>query len=192
MNKTLYFIRHAQAEHNVALEKHNNNKDILIENKYFDSKLSKRGREQRRQLLNKDEIKEVDIIFVSPLTRTLETAEILCNLKKPIVALELVRERLGVRPCDKRRSITEQKERFIKIDFSLCEDDEDKLWKLNHRETEEELKQRIINFLEWVKKTEYKKIAIITHNGYILRLCNKVLNIKVEKVKNCDIFKIEL
>ena len=44
-------------------------------------------------------------------------------------------------------------------------------------------KERIKQFLEWAKKTEYNKIAIITHNGYIMRLCNKVLGIKVEKVK---------
>ncbi len=190
MNKTLYFIRHAQAEHNIDVDKYG--KDILTDWKYLDAKLTEKGREQRKELLKKDELKEIDIIFVSPLTRTLETSEILCNLNKPIVALELVRERLGVRPCDKRRNISEQKTRFTKIDFSLCEDDEDKLWKLNHRETEEELKQRIELFLKWIKKTEYNKIAIITHNGYILRLCNKVLGIKVEKVKNCDIFKIQL
>ncbi len=190
MNKTLYFIRHAEAEHNPDVDKYG--KDILTDWKYFDAKLTEYGKEQREGLLKKDELKEVDIIFVSPLTRTLETSEVLYNLKKPIVALELVRERLGIRPCDKRRSITEQKERFTKIDFNLCEDDEDKLWKLNHRETEEELKQRIELFLKWIKTRKYNKIAIITHNGYILRLCNKVLNIKVEKVKNCDIFKIEL
>lgn len=190
MNKTLYFIRHAQAEHNPDVDKYG--KDILTDWKYFDAKLTEYGKEQREGLLNKDELKDVDMIFVSPLHRTLETSEILCHLNKPIVALELVRERLGVRPCDKRKSITEQKERFTHVDFSLCEDDEDKLWKLDHRETEEELKQRIISFLEWAKNTEYNKIAIITHNGYIMRLCNKVLGIKVEKVKNCDIFKINL
>jgi len=189
MNQTLYFIRHAQAEHNPVVDKYG--KDILTDWKYFDAKLTNKGIEQRKDILKEKELlEEVDIIFVSPLHRTLETSEILYDLEKPIVALEIVRERVGVRPCDKRKSITTQKLRFPKIDFSLCKDDEDKLWKLEHRETEEELKERIKKFLEWVKKTQYKKIVIITHNGYILRLCNKVLGKKVEKVNNCEMFKV--
>jgi len=189
MNKTLYFIRHAQATHNPDVDKYG--KDILTDWKYFDAELTMKGKEQRKNILKEKELlEEVDVIFVSPLHRTLETSEILYDLNKPIIAFEMVRERLGVRPCDKRKSITEQKLRFPYVDFSLCEDDEDKLWKLDHRETEEELKQRIINFLEWIKTKSYTKIVIITHNGYILRLCNKVLNMKVEKVKNCEIFKI--
>ena len=190
MNKTLYFIRHAQAEHNIDVDKYG--KSILTDRKYFDAELSLKGKEQRKCILEQDEIRSVDIIFVSPLTRTLQTAEILSDINKPIVALEKVRERLGVRPCDKRKTISEQKLRFPKIDFSLCEDNKDTLWKLDHRETEEELKQRIINFLKWVKELKHEKIAIITHNGYILRLCNKVLNINVEKVNNCEIFKVVL
>ena len=191
MNKTLYFIRHAEAMHNPDVDKYG--KDILTDWKYFDAKLTEYGKEQRKNILKEKELlEEVDIIYVSPLSRTLETSEVLCNLNKPIVALELVRERVGVRPCDKRSEISKQKVKFPHVDFSLCEDDEDKLWKLDHRETEEELKQRIISFLEWVKTKPFKKIVIITHNGYILRLCNKVLNMKVEKVNNCEIFKINI
>lgn len=188
MKKTLYFIRHAEAKHNPDVDKYG--KDILTDWKYFDAKLTIKGKEQRKELLKKKELfKNIDVIFVSPLHRTLETAEILHDFKKPIIALEIIRERLGVRPCDKRKNIKKYKDRFTKIDFKLCED-KDVMWKLDHRETEEELKQRIINFLRWIKKQPYKKIAIITHNGYILRLCNKVLNKKVEMVQNCEIFKV--
>jgi len=191
MNKTIYFIRHAQATHNPDVDKYG--KDILTDWKYFDADLTEKGKEQRKQILKQKELLEtVEMIYVSPLSRTLETSLILNDLNKPIMALEMVRERLGLRPCDKRRSISEQKKRFPNIDFSLCKDDEDKLWKLNHRETEEELKQRIINFIEMVKLLPYKKIAVITHNGYIMRLCNKVLNRKVEKVNNCQLFEVNV
>ena len=59
MNKTLYFIRHAQAEHNPDVDKYG--KDILTDWKYFDAKLTEYGKEQREGLLKKDELKEGEL-----------------------------------------------------------------------------------------------------------------------------------
>ena len=43
-------------------------------------------------------------------------------------------------PCDKRRSISEIKKQFPGVDFSGIHDDEDVLWKSDHRETGPEIK----------------------------------------------------
>ncbi|KAJ6335393.1 hypothetical protein OIU78_012093 [Salix suchowensis] len=66
----------------------------------------------------------------------------------PIVAAELCRERLGVHPCDKRRTISENRSRFPTIDFSLIESDEDILWKTDARETDEEIAARGLGVYE--------------------------------------------
>ncbi|KAK8469060.1 hypothetical protein PHAVU_006G199001 [Phaseolus vulgaris] len=90
----------------------------------------------------------------------------------PIVAVELCRERLGVHPCDKRRSISEYRSLFPAIDFSQIDSNEDTWWKTDVRETEEELAARGLKFMNWLGTRKEKEIAIVTHRSFLFHtLC---------------------
>ena len=75
----------------------------------------------------------VDAIIVSPLSRALETAAIVMDKvwndpTVPKVAVEMTRERYGKNQCDKRRSVTELKEKWPMVDFSHFMNDETDPW----------------------------------------------------------------
>lgn len=140
--------------------------------------------------------KKIELVIVSPLLRTLQTAVgvfggegytdkldilpmMLANAGNsgrgaissldcpPIIAVELCREHLGVHPCDQRRNISDYQFLFPAVDFSLVETDEDVLWKATVRETKEEVAARGLKFLNWLWTRKEKEIAIVTHSGFL-------------------------
>ncbi|KAK8448346.1 hypothetical protein SEVIR_7G034500v4 [Setaria viridis] len=118
----------------------------------------------------------------------------------PFLAVEACRERLGVHPCDKRRSITEYCTLFPAIDFSLIENDEDVLWVPDVRETFESLAERGMKFIDWLWTREEKEIAIVTHSGLLchtLRMyskeCHPTVRHEVSKYfSNCELRSLVL
>ena len=153
--KTLYFIRHAEAVHNPPAKLYG--KGILNNWKFFDAKLTELG-EKQCELLGDRLPRSIEIFYVSPLMRTLQTAT-LAKLDK-LVALEEIRERLGQRPCDKRNNISHQQQLFPTVNFFLCKAETDELWLKDHRETEEELlKMAIIELRQRFNSTS--KIFIV-------------------------------
>ncbi|KAJ1269778.1 hypothetical protein BS78_06G003100 [Paspalum vaginatum] len=118
----------------------------------------------------------------------------------PFLAVEACRERLGVHPCDKRRSITEYRTLFPAIDFSLIESDEDVLWVPDVRETFESLAERGMKFIDWLWTREEKEIAIVTHSGLLshtLRMyskeCHPTVRHEVSKYfANCELRSLML
>lgn len=48
----------------------------------------------------------VDVVLVSPLLRTLQTATRIFGTKVPMVAVEAVREAYGLHPCDRRSPVS--------------------------------------------------------------------------------------
>lgn len=84
----------------------------------------------------------------------------------PLIAWEGCREHLGVHPCDKRRPLREVKPCFPAVDFSLVEDEEDVLWRLEHRETHEEIRRRGVRFLQWLMSRPEQHIAVVSHSSF--------------------------
>jgi hypothetical protein len=66
------------------------------------------------------------------------------SCKKNTVSTNNTEFALQIHPCDKRRSISEIKQQFPGVDFSLITDDEDVLWKPNERETADSIKARFL------------------------------------------------
>ncbi|XP_062164642.1 phosphoglycerate mutase-like protein 1 isoform X1 [Alnus glutinosa] len=196
--KTLHLVRHAQGIHNVEGEKDH---DAYLSYDLFDAHLTPLGWKQvdnlRTHVQASGLSKRIDLVIVSPLLRTMQTAvgvfggeaytdgvnvpplmvantgnsdhPAISNLNcPPFLAVELCREHLGVHPCDKRRSIREYRPLFPAIDFSLIESDDDILWKTDIREKNEEVAARGMKFLKWLWTREEKEIAIVTHSGFLL------------------------
>ncbi|XVE55654.1 hypothetical protein DITRI_Ditri03aG0176000 [Diplodiscus trichospermus] len=195
--KTLHLVRHAQGIHNVAGEK---NHDAYLSEEFFDAHLTPLGCEQvdnlRKHVQQTGLSKKIDVVIVSPLLRTMQTAvgvfggegymdgidvpplmvagageshrPAISSLNSPpFVAVELCRESMGVHPCDRRRSISEYRSLFPAIDFSLIESDEDILWEANTREKNEEIAVRGMKFLNWLWTRKEKEIAIVTHSAFL-------------------------
>ncbi|KAG4381018.1 hypothetical protein GLYMA_15G060800v4 [Glycine max] len=81
----------------------------------------------------------------------------------------------GVRPCDKRRSISEYQSLFPAIDFSLIDSNEDTWWKADVRETKEELAARGRKFMNWLG-TRKEEIAIVTDRALLFHTLSAFVN----------------
>lgn len=198
-SKTIHLVRHAQGVHNVAGEKDHS---AYMSEELFDAHLTPLGWKQvdnlRKHVHASGLSKKIELVVVSPLLRTMQTAvgafggeasadgpplmaentgssnrPAISSLNcPPFVAVELCREHLGVHPCDRRRSISEYKPMFPAIDFSLIENDGDVLWTPDTREKNEDVAARGLKFMKWLLTREEKEIAVVTHSGFLYHTLN--------------------
>ena len=88
----LYCIRHGEATHNVLYEKIG--MKAFINNNYYDTKLTNKGFNQSIELgKNWEEKNKIELVIVSPLSRTLQTAiNIFKDTNVKIVAYDFLKE----------------------------------------------------------------------------------------------------
>lgn len=139
---------------------------------HTDAKLTQRGRLQAAAagaslLLTKP---LPQFAFVSPLSRTLETASIALSkaaaLKIPLVAEETIRERNGVHVCDKRSAKEDIMLLFPSVDFGAIPPGPDTLFS-EVRETEDELAARGKTFFLSLKDRPEKSFVVFTHSSFL-------------------------
>lgn len=211
--KTIHLVRHAQGVHNVAGEKDHS---AYSSEDYFDAQVTPLGWQQvdhlRNHVLETQLLNKVELVIVSPLLRTIQTAVgafgggedsngtdatplMVANAgssdrpaisglnSPPFLAVELCRETMGDHPCDRRRSVTEYKAMFPAIDFSIIESDKDVLWKPSPRETPDEVAARGVEFINWLWTRKEKEIAIVSHSGFLHGLLSSFGKDCVEDIK---------
>mmetsp|Transcript_17397 Transcript_17397/g.29170 ORF Transcript_17397/g.29170 Transcript_17397/m.29170 type:complete len:293 (-) Transcript_17397:147-1025(-) len=194
--KKVHFIRHAEGYHNVASRETGSN-DCLSDMALWDARLTPAGIEQckklRVELANRPSqgrsFTHFDLVVVSPLTRTLETANHIfgpprkpgvpsflserfenTDLPRPkFLVREECRERWGLYTCDGRRPISENIKEFPDFDFSEVEHDKDEFY-TSEREPSDHTMSRGIQFLEWLNKRPEKCIAVVTHSSFLRHL----------------------
>ncbi|CAI0548433.1 unnamed protein product [Linum tenue] len=215
--KILHLVRHAQGVHNVAGAQDHS---ALMSPRYFDANLSPLGSQQVRDLssyvVSSGILAKIQLVVTSPLSRTIETAVKVFDRKltsesvqnsgddaaemsdvnyPPILAYELCRERLGLHPCDKRRTVTEYRSLYPDVDFSLIESDDDVMWKPDARETFAEVAARGLKFMNWLWTRPEKEIAIVCHDRFLQYTlealttdCQPSLRAEVStQFKNCEL-----
>mmetsp|Transcript_36723 Transcript_36723/g.67211 ORF Transcript_36723/g.67211 Transcript_36723/m.67211 type:complete len:310 (+) Transcript_36723:43-972(+) len=198
--KKVHFIRHAEGFHNVETTKTGTTECLerganqATEHPLWDSRLTEKGIEQAQALKGHLERRPsggrsftaFDLVVVSPLTRTLETAQhIFGPARKPgmpafmfkgeappprILVREECRERWGKYVCDGRRPMREIIPEFPLFDFSEVEYDEDVFFTQDEREPEAHTCARAVQFLEWLNKRPEKCIAVVTHSSFLRHL----------------------
>jgi broad specificity phosphatase PhoE len=134
----------------------------------IDSPLTQEGHLQSIELGQSwQKKKEIELVLVSPLTRTLETCmNIFGDTEIPIISQEFLREYpIGEDTCNKRSSLTLLKNHFPKIEFQL-DVDQDTLWKEDYRENMIELEQRLEKMITYLQKRHEKNIAIVGHSSF--------------------------
>lgn len=131
-SKIIHFMRHGQAAHNVGP----GGSTIPT---IHDPTLTPHGHRQAEEgcVTVAKYLPEIQLIVVSPLSRTLQTAlSVYGSATCPIIAQELCREQYGEVICDSRSKTSILREQYGKqVDFSLIETEEDVLWS-PFRETE--------------------------------------------------------
>ena len=185
-SKRLTFIRHAEGRHNKdSRELANYYPERLGETMtYWDAQLTALGREQCFTLATKLQWRQrsglPQLVAVSPLTRTLETAslafpnESVHGWRPPFVATSLARERIDVHTCDGRRPRSILAEEYPHVDFSEIAAEEDEMWA--HKENQPTPLDSLAcmargrNLLRWLWQRPEQDIAIVTHWVFLSHL----------------------
>jgi broad specificity phosphatase PhoE len=166
MSKILHLIRHGHSLHNELFPKLGVQAFRIPLT--IDSPLTQEGHIQSITLGQSwNNKKDIELILVSPLTRTLETCmNIFGDTDIPIESHEFLREYpIGEDTCNKRSSLTLLKNRFPKVDFQL-DVDQDTLWREDYRENMSELEQRLQVMINYLKGRKEKNIAIVGHSSF--------------------------
>ncbi|KAJ0456957.1 putative histidine phosphatase superfamily, clade-1 [Helianthus annuus] len=162
-SKTVHLVRHAQGVHNVAGEKDHS---AYMSEELFDAHLTPLGWEQvdnlRKHVHASGLFKNIELVVVSPLLRTMQTAVGAFGGEATAVGID------GIHPCDRRRSISEYKSMFPAIDFSLIETDHDVWWSPKTREKPEDVAARGLKFMKWLLTREEKEIVVVSHGGFLI------------------------
>lgn len=139
-------------------------------------------------------MKNVEMLLVSPMRRTLATAtqsfpELIDGI--PWMANELLREMSGSHPCDRRRPILDLKSSFPHVNFSLTVHNEDPLYYAQvGRESPESVTKRQRDFFTWLSERSEGEILIVSHSAYFHNLFQNVLDgdLALEDGR-CGVFK---
>lgn len=177
--KNVYFIRHGEGYHNLY--------NYNYHNWHLEyPRLTTKGIKQC--LAVKKNIDKVDIILVSPLRRTLETAEFIFDKSNKFLAIDYVREFIS-NQCDYKESNKEISQNFNYVDFSMSYDNYD----YNKKETEDDINKRINLFYKYLQDIEFKNIAVVTHGAFLERFIKKYGdNLNIENkgwFDNCEVRK---
>ena len=162
----------------------------------YDTELTEKGYNQAIEL-GKNWNQNVDLVIVSPLKRTLQTAmNIFKNIDCPILALDNLKEYpQGLHTCNKRKTKKELEKIFPTIDFNYLDSNEDLMWSDTDSETIDELLRRINKMYDFIEKTDFKNIALVGHNSFISMIKDQKLNRNedgLDELKHCFPYKINL
>ncbi|GAF65153.1 phosphoglycerate mutase [Bacillus sp. TS-2] len=150
----IIFIRHAQGEHTLNIPT-----SLYLEN----PALTRKGEQQAKNLVTDLSLTIDDLLIISPLKRTLQTAAIFSanvNCKK------IVHPHVGPRifpfakdgttlPCDQPLSVEDIQNQFPQ--FSLFREEDDQLWNDSMNTMSENTFIRVATpFLEWCKLSKLK------------------------------------
>lgn len=137
----------------------------------------------------------IDVVFVSPLSRTIQTALLAVPAGPRFIVDERIRERNGAHPCDKRRPKAELQADFPAVDFSPLVVEEDDSWTVA-REPWDALVARAGDFLRAVAARPERSIAVVTHNDFLQALLLNAPELKTDepalrkKFANCEVLPL--
>jgi broad specificity phosphatase PhoE len=207
-DKEIYLIRHGETDWNVQNYCQGSRNDIP---------LNKIGKEQSRKTgiyLNKYRQKDnkFDLVLCSPMIRAKETCKIICkkinyNLDKIVYMDELKENDKGL-VCIGKSNEELKKDKFYDDYFMLfdkinkIEDpiEKESSYKILIKDIEDKyeieslitLIKRMNKVINYIKKTNKKKILIISHSGYIISILKYIfnvnkLNLYFKETSNCHI-----
>jgi len=191
----VHLIRHAHGLHNAAGER---DRELYKLEEHEDAELSELGIAQCKEfsVTNAVKLKKADAVLISPMRRTLQTAQLalplLAEQGTPFLAVESLREETGLHPCDRRRDRSFLSDSFPYTDFSHVESEHDPLYfkYKEEREPSAEVFKRCQDFLDWLSTKELDEVVVVTHSAYLrhfLPLCLGEEAPHAENFQNCEL-----
>lgn len=177
----IYYVRHGQTDWNLARK---------MQGGQTERELNETGVKQAEETKIKLENANYDIVICSPMNRAKQTAEIIIDGRDvPVIVDERLRERkLGELEGN---PITEECEKQI-WDYQLD-------FKINGGESLSEFEQRILDFIQDIKKKYNDKTILIVAHGGVAKVIKAYLygkpkseNLDDYGMKNCEIIEAEI
>jgi len=176
-HKLLYGIRHGQAWHNVLF----NALGKKAYSEYEDTTLTVEGMRQAAEAIAPN----VDLVFVSPLMRTLQTAQLMFP-NTPQIALECLKEYpQHTDQCNRRSKTSFLTHLFPNVNFSDL-DTESQSWP---NDTDYDENVQIVK--EMVMKASAERIAIVSHSSWLKYWMNGSVESLPELV-HCQAYTLDL
>jgi len=181
--QVIHLVRHAEAEHNVA-------NDWSIR----DPALTTKGLDQAGGIPTTypqiaGEASKIQLLVISPLRRTLQTAMIgFEKAKVPmsnVVLLAELQENCNV-PCDTGRDTETLTREFPHLDFTHLPAD----WTSKQgkwAESEDALRQRAKTVRHWLRQRPETEIAVVTHSGFLSYLVIGWRGFKNAEIRSCTL-----
>ncbi|KAL5254621.1 hypothetical protein ACHWQZ_G014159 [Mnemiopsis leidyi] len=166
VKKKLLFIRHAEAYHNSLYKNGLKNNALLVR----DPQLTPNGHNQVQNLRN--EVNNIvergyqpEIILVSPLTRTLQTATGgFFDQAVKLEACSLITELCDAK-CNEGQPVSQLRRIWHYVNFLQTPE----IWWPEY-ESQEELYNRVSTFKKWIAYRPEQNIAIVSHGGFLYAL----------------------
>jgi len=203
--KILHVQRHGQGFHNVMgdvyrsfdkkidFDSKDEKQNPFVMRELLDSPLTDIGKRQCAERREDVENLNPEVILVSPLLRTIQTAYItfrdhIVNKKIELIANEGCREELGLLACNERRPLSVIREEFpdLNVDEYMKGMEEDVYFQQypHRRETILEQSDRIYKFLtEVVQNREEKDVAVVGHSTWLFFMMHSVLSCEDDDLK---------
>ena len=180
--KNIYFIRHAESEHNVLERQYMKRLIEFDKINVYDPKLSPDGIKQTNELKEKIKEKKIhfDSVFISPLSRAMQTyflIEDAINNDADIIVTDFVREVLSMfldKNKGKELSKLKEENKNKKLNFEFMTKE---YWWFgkgenidSESEDDEEFSLRLKLFLLWISFRPDKNILIISHSHVFIEI----------------------
>lgn len=186
MTKTIYIFRHGQTDYNVA-------RRVMGQ---LDIPLNDVGRVQAAELANKLETATIDVIYSSPLTRAIETAQAIADkIGAPIITDARLMERNNGKLQGHIVHGTDNPSEY-QMDYNQLElfwpasQLNDDNWQPDGGESRAECWARGWAAITDIAKNEmYDTVAISTHSG-VMRGILDLVGMADTKIRNCDYVKL--
>ena len=197
--KNIYFIRHAESEHNVLESKYSQYE--LNKWNIHDPKLTQRGIEQTNHIKKKLQEKKIHFgsVFVSPLTRAVQTYFLIekdLNADAKIIITDFAREVVSQRlDKNKGKELSKLKEenKNSKLDFEFMTKE---FWwfdlgkkKDDESEGKERFTLRLKLFALWLAFRPEENILIISHSHVFINMQDSygIYNADMVRMNNKDL-----
>ena len=201
--KNIYFLRHAQATHNVLEKKY---KGDFNKCNVYDPKLTEKGINQTKTTIEKLKKENIifESIFVSPLSRTIQTYVLVkdyLNKNAKVYATDFVREVLSFYDKNKGMKLSLLKDSLKEYNINIEYMTKEYWWFDLGKEKEKEIEGqmrfnlRLRLFILWLIFRPEKNILIISHshvfhalqdngiyNADLMKMNNTTLLIKIFKL----------
>lgn len=187
MKKKIVCIRHGKALHNVLFKKIGK----LAYSNYRDTPLVLDGIKQTIELAQTwNDRKKIDLVIVSPTSRTLDTAtNIFYEKNVKMIALDCTIEFPNSDYCNKRNDLLVLKTHYPHVDFSYITEEE---YNKPNIETVDQLKDRINTFKKFVLERKEENIAFVNHSSFLKCMMGMEIGDEKNELNHCHVYNFDI